>query len=418
MKTSSCRDGDHRHRWTVYALTLFLLFSFFKVTSDTAIASTTANKLSVSGPEVSFIVRVVDDRCWRNTEPRQASYSSVNEAVKDTIPGEWWPPTGYGVTMVNGALKSASIIVRSRINYHNLYPLYPSQGYAYSTANVDWPANQNYASRECQLVGEWQMNTILPKDLNSYEGGSKWGNQVGYYESNLATDATGDSIIVGANGARLATEWNMAVETRTVVCNYQSRNWGFCAINALAEHLNSPWGHNRLARRFSPGPTNSVSFKTQAYNSNTGRSGRYWQSYSSGGFYWGGYLRAEPNNGTGFAGNEGYQNYSPVLAYKVPFPQSGVFYVCILGRGGTPADDSVHAGLDDNGDGVADTTTALDMTSVWHTSSWQWANQRSGGSFATVQVSGDSFHTFKIWMREDGMSIDEVILSTSSACPS
>ena len=111
MKTSICRARDHRHRWTVYALTLFFLFSFSKVTSDTTIASTTANKLSVSGPEISFVVRVVDDRCWRNTEPRQASYSSVNEAVKDTIPGEWWPPTGYGVTMVNGALDIITIYV-------------------------------------------------------------------------------------------------------------------------------------------------------------------------------------------------------------------------------------------------------------------------------------------------------------------
>ncbi len=73
MKTFICRDGDHRHRWTVYALVLFLFFSFSKVTSNTVIASTTANKLSVSEPEVSFIVRVVDDRCWRNTEPRQTS---------------------------------------------------------------------------------------------------------------------------------------------------------------------------------------------------------------------------------------------------------------------------------------------------------------------------------------------------------
>lgn len=125
MKTS---DQQRWLRWTLYTLTLLLLFMFSRVGSDTAIASISNNKSTVSGPEASFTVGVADANCWRTAEPRQLSYSSVNEAVKDSIPGEWWPPTGYGVTMYNGALKSASIIVRSRINYHDPYPawLYPS----------------------------------------------------------------------------------------------------------------------------------------------------------------------------------------------------------------------------------------------------------------------------------------------------
>ena len=41
------------------------------------------------------------------------------------------------------------------------------------------------------------------------------------------------------------------------------------------------------------------------------------------------YVKVDPNNGAGFAGNENYQGYSPILIYKVAFPQSGIFYGCI-----------------------------------------------------------------------------------------
>lgn len=107
MNTFICKDENSYSRWS-YILTLLLLVAFFVVGANSAVAS---NEVSISSPEASFIVRVIDDDCWRITEPRQASYSSVNEAVKDTIPGEWWPPTGYGVTMVNGALDIITIYV-------------------------------------------------------------------------------------------------------------------------------------------------------------------------------------------------------------------------------------------------------------------------------------------------------------------
>lgn len=55
-------------------------------------------------PTISFAVEVFDPDCRRSGEPLQSTYDSINEAVKDTIPGEWWPANSYGVPMVNGAL--------------------------------------------------------------------------------------------------------------------------------------------------------------------------------------------------------------------------------------------------------------------------------------------------------------------------
>lgn len=124
-------------------------------------------------------------------------------------------------------------------------------------------------------------------------------------------------------------------------------------------------------------------------------------------------MKAEPNNGVGFASNEDYQSNSPLMTYQVPFPQSETYYVWIRGMGGSPADDSVHAGLDDNEDGSADSGNALDMTG-WHTDTWQWSRIRMNGQPAIIQVSGNPFHTLKLWMREDGMRVDKIILTTDS----
>lgn len=374
-------------------------------------------------PALAFVVKVVDPDCQRPGEPVETSYSWVDDAVKDTLPGEWWPVSAYSAPFYNGALKSGAIIIRSRITYQSSRPLYATA--AYATANVDWPAGQQLPVG----CGEWQMNTILPKSTNSYQGGSYWGN-AGGYESNLAVDRTVDMVVVRDTGSTIVAEWNLSVEDRTVACNYTSRDWAYCALNALAEFLNSPWGQNRLARRLNTGPSNRVEFQAEAYNERLSRYHPYGYSYwswsnsaadgtGSDGSTWTGthFVKADPNNGAGFAGNENYQAYSPILTYRVAFPQSGTFYVCIRGMGGSASDDSIHAGIDDNNDGVADAQTALDMTGVWHVRSWQWTNRRSGGAYATVQVGGDPFHTFKLWMREDGMRIDKIILSTSANCP-
>ncbi len=175
------------------------------------------------------------------------------------------------------------------------------------------------------------------------------------------------------------------------MCNYTSRDWSYCAVNALAEFQNSPWGQNRLARRLNTSPSNRVEFQAEAYNERVSRYHPYgystwsWSNSASDGTgsdgsTWTGthYMKADPNNGAGFASNENYQGYSPVLTYKVAFPQSGIFYVCVRGMGGSPSDDSLHAGIDDNNDGVADASTALDMSGSWHLTSWQWSNRRIG----------------------------------------
>lgn len=57
-----------------------------------------------------------EDHCVRPGIPDRATYTSLEEMVKDTIPGEWWSRTNpaYVVPLNHGALKSAAIITGFR----------------------------------------------------------------------------------------------------------------------------------------------------------------------------------------------------------------------------------------------------------------------------------------------------------------
>ena len=63
--------------------------------STSAYAARWVSHTALNAPTASFTVKVVDPDCQRSGEPVEVIYPSVDEAVKDTVPGEWWPASGY-----------------------------------------------------------------------------------------------------------------------------------------------------------------------------------------------------------------------------------------------------------------------------------------------------------------------------------
>ncbi len=94
----------------------------------------------------------------------------------------------------------------------------------------------------------------------------------------------------------------------------------------------------------------------------------------------------------------------PRLDYQIQFQNPGTYYVWVRMLGLNGADDSLHAGLD----GVPVTYGGLGMTDTRGT--WHWEDQ-SGGQRVTVQVGSPGVHTFHLWMREDGVIVDKIILT-------
>ncbi len=119
-----------------------------------------------------------------------------------------------------------------------------------------------------------------------------------------------------------------------------------------------------------------------------------------------GYLEALPNSGVVF--NTGYTTASPELVYNVQFATTGTYYVWVRGSAAIGSDDSVHAGLDGVGLASADRLTGF-------VTSWTWKRDTMDAAPATLVISTAGLHTIHLWVREDGVRVDKLLLRTSSS---
>ena len=151
-----------------------------------------------------------------------------------------------------------------------------------------------------------------------------------------------------------------------------------------------------------------VVFEAENFNSNSlPRSSHEWDFGNSiGGFSDSGYMEALPNNGANLTSN--LSTTSPELQFTVNFNSSGTHYIWIRGYALDGTEDSIHVGIDGG------SATALTLTQY---NDWQWSNTLQVGGVASINVPAAGTpgnHTVNLWMREDGMRIDRVLLTTNA----
>jgi hypothetical protein len=143
------------------------------------------------------------------------------------------------------------------------------------------------------------------------------------------------------------------------------------------------------------------------------RAGGSWvQDAAIGAFSGEGYLTPLPNTGMNL--NTDYVGTSPELIFNVFFSSVGTYTVWVRGLAESQLDDSVHAGLDGAAPISADRITGF-------STGWAWKQKTMDGNTpATLSVTAPGFHTVHLWMREDGLRMDKILLrkSTSSTAPS
>ena len=141
--------------------------------------------------------------------------------------------------------------------------------------------------------------------------------------------------------------------------------------------------------------------EAESFNANLSpRSSHQWDPGSStAGFNGTGYMEGLPNNGANIAAG----NSSPELQFTVNFTSTGTHYLWFHGYAAANIDDSIHIGID----GANATALTLSQYSVW-----QWSNTLQAGGVATINIASTGTKTVNVWMREDGVKLDRVFLTT------
>ncbi|MHC4681838.1 MAG: discoidin domain-containing protein [Planctomycetota bacterium] len=151
-----------------------------------------------------------------------------------------------------------------------------------------------------------------------------------------------------------------------------------------------------------PGPDGIVSVEAEHYDDNVELGGVKWEEVG-------------PTAGfTGTAGMQvlgpsfydpGYAATSPRLEYEINFVKTGTHYVWILAWAAGGSDDSCHVGLDGE---------EQPLSSNWSGGGNNWSNARYPETDrAQFEVTTPGIHVLNIWVREDGLIVDKIVLTSN-----
>lgn len=98
---------------------------------------------------------------------------------------------------------------------------------------------------------------------------------------------------------------------------------------------------------------------------------------------------------------------SPRIDYQINFKTTGTYFLWLRGSAPSSADNTVHVGL--NGIGL----NQINPISGFN-SSLAWRRIGKDGAVATLTIPTIGVHTLNLWMNEDGLVIDKILLTQSS----
>ena len=164
------------------------------------------------------------------------------------------------------------------------------------------------------------------------------------------------------------------------------------------------------------GPDGIVCMEAENFDLNTPRPPHTWELVSrtsnnfapADGFSGGFAMQSTPTTLAGGSGiTSNVATTSPQLDYVVKFVKTGTYYVWILGYGMDGNSDSLHTGLD--GEEPVTSATMSGFNGVYN-----WSSQIMNGGRPTIEVKTAGDHTVNVWMREDGLTVDKILLTTNA----
>ena len=101
-----------------------------------------------------------------------------------------------------------------------------------------------------------------------------------------------------------------------------------------------------------------------------------------------------------------YNKRSPELTYLADFGETGTYYVWMRVWAKDQNSNSVHLGI--NGDAVR--SSSYMGTEIY--GRWIWTRkQLDDDDYATIRINSPGVKEINLWMREDGLVVDRIILT-------
>jgi len=149
-----------------------------------------------------------------------------------------------------------------------------------------------------------------------------------------------------------------------------------------------------------------IVMEAENFHENIPRSDHVWEAWDSEtGFSGSTAMSVQPNNGTSY--KKSSTGSSPEMQYSVDFASTGSFYVWARVFAPGSGDNTLHMGLN--------SVVSASKMEASEEGTWTWTNVNTKGRDVTIGVTTTGAHTVNLWMNEDGIIVDKILLTTDPA---
>jgi PKD repeat protein len=156
-----------------------------------------------------------------------------------------------------------------------------------------------------------------------------------------------------------------------------------------------------------------VVFEAEHYSLSVDRSDHAWvETTAEAGFSGDSAMKSDPDDGTRIRAD--FDLLSPEMSFDVDFVTTGTYYVWLRAWAPDVRGKAMFAGLD----GVpANAGIAAGGSDAWGAGigEWTWSNTGRTGTAVVVEVAAPGVHAFQVWMGDDGVIVDKVVITTDSS---
>ncbi|MEM9082699.1 MAG: hypothetical protein AAGB34_03820, partial [Planctomycetota bacterium] len=290
--------------------------------------------------------------------------------------------------------------------------------YEFDLGRTEDTANQNgYAVWESEEIEIWQYTNVAVsfdlKGTQDMESSGAWQDYFSAYavvdgiavpllsipgnaSSSFTTQFFSGPTFTNKDTLRLRFVWKTTGETYTVDNIYVTGNSTPSDIGDLGDNTANGGNFDFGTDLFIEAEDFTGTFTGQ----------RSWDEITSGGVT---FLRA---TGTGFNSGENLTGESKTYTFYVP--ESGTYYVSARMRQGPggASDDSVHIGYRKTGSDPYSIITLGASGLEAGGSGWQWADTVNSQRI-TMNLNSPGKWALRMWIREDGVEVDEILISDS-----